>query len=215
MLSLGFNSFGWVSTLVSITIFGVAARQIALMSIYFAGNTRLPMVAGWDNLLPGWFSRLHKRYRTPVNSILFVGVITLAFSLLPLIGVLEEEAFQIQDNAATMFYALIYVVLFAIPFVAIRRFGVKAPLWLKIASASGLIVSLIAGLLLDVSDQSRGPAARIRFEGLRRSRDRECHRRGLVRSAWQTREAGAGALSPTEAIRYRRQELTLVFALPL
>ncbi len=145
VLSLGFNSFGWVSTLVSITIFGVAARQIALMSIYFAGNTRLPMVAGWDNLLPNWFSRLHKRYRTPVNSILFVGVITLAFSLLPLIGVLEEEAFQIQDNAATMFYALIYVVLFAIPFVAIRRFGAKAPLWLKIASASGLIVSLIAG----------------------------------------------------------------------
>jgi amino acid transporter len=145
VLSLGFHSFGWVSTLVSLTIFGVAARQIALMSIYFAGNTRLPMVAGWDNLLPSWFSRLHKRYRTPVNSILFVGVITLAFSLLPLIGVLEEEAFQIQDNAATMFYALIYVVLFAIPFVAIRRFGAKAPLWLKIASASGLIVSLIAG----------------------------------------------------------------------
>lgn len=145
VLSLGFHSFGWVSMLVSVTIFGVAARQIALMSIYFAGNTRLPMVAGWDNLLPGWFSRLHQRYRTPVNSILFVGVITLAFSLLPLIGVLEEEAFQIQDNAATMFYALIYVALFAIPFVAMRRFGARAPLWLKIASASGLLVSLLAG----------------------------------------------------------------------
>ena len=145
VLSLGFNSFGWVSTLVSITIFGVAARQIALMSIYFAGNTRLPMVAGWDNLLPGWFARLHSRYHTPVNSILFVGVVTLAFSLLPLIGVLEEEAFQIQDNAATMFYALIYIVLFAIPFVAINRFGMKTPLWLKLASASGLLVSLIAG----------------------------------------------------------------------
>ncbi len=146
VLSLGFGSFGWVSTVVSITIFGVAARQIALMSIYFAGNTRLPMVAGWDNLLPAWFSRLHKRHRTPVNSILFVGVITLAFSLVPLIGVVEQEAFQIQDNAATMFYALIYIVLFAIPFVSLGRFGVKAPLWLKIASASGLIVSIIAGV---------------------------------------------------------------------
>jgi amino acid transporter len=73
VLSLGFSSFGWVSTLVSLTIFGVAARQFALMSIYFAGNSRLPMVAGWDNLLPGWFARLHKRHRRPVNSILFVG----------------------------------------------------------------------------------------------------------------------------------------------
>ncbi len=144
VLSRGFSSFGWVSTLVSLTIFGVAARQIALMSIYFAGNTRLPVVAGWDNLLPAWFARLHERHRTPVNSIFFVGLITLAFSLASLIGVKEQEAFQLQDNAATTFYALIYIVLFAIPLVAIKRFGVKAPLWLKVAAISGLLVSVIA-----------------------------------------------------------------------
>jgi glutamate:GABA antiporter len=143
VLSLGFGSYGWVSTLISITIFGVAARQIALMSIYFAGNTRLPMVAGWDNLLPPWFAKLHKKYRTPVNSILFVGATTLVFSLAPLIGVKEAEAFQLQDNAASFFYALIYMVLFAIPIVAMKRFGAAAPLWLKIAAALGFIVSLI------------------------------------------------------------------------
>lgn len=143
-LSLGFSSFGWVSLLISFTIFGVAARQIALMSIYFAGNTRLPMVAGWDNRLPAWFARLHQRYRTPVNSILFVGLVTLAFSLASLIGVPEQEAFQIQDNAATTFYALNYIVLFAIPLLATRRFGVKAPLWLKVAAVSGFLVSVIA-----------------------------------------------------------------------
>src|SRR6266849_8081164 len=143
VLSLGFSGFGWVSILISITIFGVAARQIALMSIYFAGNTRLPMVAGWDDLLPAWFARLHKRYRTPVNSILFVGVITLAFSLASLIGVKEQEAFQFQDNAANVFYALIYLVLFAIPIVAMKRFGAQAPWWLKVAAASGFLVSVI------------------------------------------------------------------------
>src|SRR5712691_2488699 len=58
VFSRAFSSFGWLSILISITIFGVAARQIALMSIYFAGNTRLPMVAGWDNLLPVWFAKL-------------------------------------------------------------------------------------------------------------------------------------------------------------
>jgi glutamate:GABA antiporter len=141
VLSLGFGSFGWVSTLISITIFGVAARQIALMSIYFAGNTRLPMVAGWDNLLPAWFAKLHKKYRTPINSILFVGATTLVFSLAPLIGVKEAEAFQFQDNAASVLYALIYMVLFAIPIVAMRRFGSHAPWWLKIAAALGFIAS--------------------------------------------------------------------------
>lgn len=146
VLSIGFSSFGWVSMLVTVTIFGIAARQIALMSIYFAGNTRLPMVAGWDNLLPSWFARLHKRYKTPVNSILFVGLVTLSFSLASLIGVKEQEAFQLQDNAATTFYALIYIVLFAIPLVAIKRFGVKAPLWLKVAAVSGLLVSIVGGV---------------------------------------------------------------------
>lgn len=142
VLSLGFGSFGWVSTLISITIFGVAARQIALMSIYFAGNTRLPMVAGWDNLLPQWFAKLHKKYRTPVNSILFVGATTLVFSLAPLIGVKEAEAFQFQDNAASVLYALIYMVLFAIPIVAMRRFGSRAPWWLKAAAVLGFIASV-------------------------------------------------------------------------
>ena len=142
VFSLAFSSFGWVSLLISITIFGVAARQIALMSIYFAGNTRLPMVAGWDSLLPQWFAKLHKKYRTPVNSILFVGATTLVFSLAPLIGVKEAEAFQFQDNAANIFYALIYMVLFAIPIVAMRRFGSHAPWWLKIAATLGFIASV-------------------------------------------------------------------------
>jgi len=143
VLGRGFGSFGWVSTLISITIFGVAARQIALMSIYFAGNTRLPMVAGWDNLLPEWFAKLHQRYRTPVNSILFVGGTTLVFSLAPLIGVKEAEAFQFQDNAANIFYALIYMVLFAIPIIAMKRFGATAPLWLKAAAILGFLMSVV------------------------------------------------------------------------
>jgi amino acid transporter len=158
VLSLGFSGFGWVSILISITIFGVAARQIALMSIYFAGNTRLPMVAGWDNLLPAWFAKLHQRYRTPVNSILFVGVTTLVFSLAPLLGVKEAEAFQFQDNAANVLYALIYMVLFAIPIVAMKRFGAKAPWWLKAAAALGFLMSVVGAFftlfpIIDVSSR--------------------------------------------------------------
>ena len=36
------------------------------------------------------------------------------------------------------------MVLFAIPLVAIKRFGVKAPLWLKVAAVSGFVVSVVA-----------------------------------------------------------------------
>lgn len=142
VLSLGFSSFGWVGRLISIAILGVVVRQIALMSIYFTGNTRLPMVAGWDRLLPAWFSRLHARHKTPVNSILFVGVVTVAFGLTSLIGVGHQEAFQLLDNAAGVFYASTYMVLFAIPLIGMKSFGVRAPLWLKIVSTSGFLVSL-------------------------------------------------------------------------
>jgi len=143
VLSLAFGSFGWVSLLVSFTIFGIAARQIALMSIYFAGNTRLPMVAGWDRLLPAWFSRLHPKYKTPINSILFVGIVTLVIGAASLSGVHAHEAFQLIDNAGGVFYALTYLVLFAIPLFGMKALGVKAPWWLKIACASGFIVTLI------------------------------------------------------------------------
>jgi amino acid transporter len=143
VLSIGFRSLGVVGTIGSIAILGITVRTIALMSIYFAGNTRLPMVAGWDRLLPAWFSRLHPKYKTPVNSILFVGAVTLVLGLLSLTGVHAQEAFQLIDNAGGIFYALTYLVLFAIPLFGMKALGVKAPLWLKLACASGFIVTLI------------------------------------------------------------------------
>src|SRR5215467_9193080 len=143
VLSIGFRSLGWVGTVGSIAILGITVRTIALMSIYFAGNTRLPMVAGWDRLLPAWFSRLHPRYKTPINSILFVGAVTLVLGLLSLTGVHAQEAFQLLDNTGGIFYALTYLVLFAIPLFGMKALGVRAPWWLKLACASGFIVTLI------------------------------------------------------------------------
>jgi len=50
------------------------------------------MVAGWDHLLPEWFTRLHASYKTPVNSILLLGAVTLADSVAALIGVDPQQA---------------------------------------------------------------------------------------------------------------------------
>jgi amino acid transporter len=143
VLSIGFGSYGWVGIVVSIAIFGVVMRTIALMSMYFTANTRLPMVAGWDRLLPSWFTRLHPKHKTPTNSILFVGAVTLVLGLLSLTGVNAQEAFQLLDNAGGVFYAATYLVLFAIPIIGMKGFGVRSPWWLKVACASGFIASLV------------------------------------------------------------------------
>jgi amino acid transporter len=143
VLSIGLGALGWVGTIGSIAILGIAVRTIALMSIYFTGNARLPMVAGWDRLLPAWFSRLHPKYKTPINSILFVGAVTLVIGFLSLAGVRAQEAFQLLDNAGGVFYALTYLVLFAIPLFGMKAVGVRAPWWLKLACASGFLVTLL------------------------------------------------------------------------
>jgi len=143
VLSQGLRPFGVVANVATITILGLLCVRIAQSSVMFGGNTRLPMVAGWDKLLPDWFTRLHAKYRTPVNSILFVGAATLALGILGLINVGKQEAFQLLWNASGLFYALTYVVMFAIPLIGLRGVKPGPPLWLKIVSLSGLLMTLL------------------------------------------------------------------------
>ena len=146
-LQIGFAGLGFARFIVPVLIVMLLARQIGNVTLIFAGNTRLPMVAGWDRLVPAWFSRLHPRYRTPHNSILFVGALTLGLTLLGQVGVGLQEAYQLIENAAGIFYAFTYMALFAIPLVAARTLGASPPLWLRLMSASGFAVSLLYSVL--------------------------------------------------------------------
>jgi amino acid transporter len=143
VLRVGFAPFGIAGQLVTIAIMMTLAMRIAQTSVNFTGVTRLPMVAGWDRLLPDWFTRLHSTYKTPVNSILLVGGISFVIAMLSLIGVGQAEAFQLLFNAGGMFYALTYVVMFAIPLFGLRGVTPRPPLWLKVVSLSGLLMTLL------------------------------------------------------------------------
>jgi glutamate:GABA antiporter len=69
--------------------------------------------------------------------------VTLVIGIASLTGVHAHEAFQLIDNAGGVFYALTYLVLFAIPLFGMNALGVRSPWWLKLACASGFIVTLI------------------------------------------------------------------------
>lgn len=146
-LTMGFAGLGFAPYIVPTLIALLLVRQIGNVTLIFAGNTRLPMVAGWDRLVPAWFAKLHPKYRTPYNSILFVGAITLAFTLAGQIGVGVQEAFQLLENAAGILYAFTYLALFAIPLFGAAKLGVKPPLWLRVAAAAGFAVSLLYSIL--------------------------------------------------------------------
>jgi amino acid transporter len=148
LLSVGFGPLGAVAAIVPLTLSCMIAVRFAQASVNFAGSTRLPMVAGWDSLLPAWFTRLSERYTTPVNSILFVGAATFVLSTLGLIGVGKQEAFQLLWNSAGMFYAVTYMAMFAVPLFGLRNAPMKAPWWVKACALSGL---LMTGLYLSLS----------------------------------------------------------------
>lgn len=143
VLSVGFGPLGFIAGIASLTIVALLSIRLAQSSVMFAGNTRLPMVAGWDNLLPAWFTKMHARYKTPVNSILFVGAATLVMGIVGLIGVGKQEAFQLLWNASGVFYALTYLVMFAIPLFGLRASGQEPPLWLKAAAFCGFAMTLL------------------------------------------------------------------------
>ena len=142
-LVAGFQGLGVARLIVPLLILLLLLRQLGSLTLIFAGNTRLPMVAGWDGLLPEWFTRLHPRYHTPRNSILFVGALTLVLSLAGQMGVGVQEAFQLLDNAAGILYAFTYLALFAIPILAARRLPIPPPPWLRVASVSGFAVTAL------------------------------------------------------------------------
>ena len=122
-----------VATLIVVSI-------LAGASISFNAVIRLPMVAGWDRLLPAWLSRLHPRFKTPVGSILCVAIATFCLTLFGNFGVGAQEAFQFLNNTAIVSWALTYLVMFSIPLIAR---GENAPLTVRAAAISGFGMTLL------------------------------------------------------------------------
>ncbi|MGO8992008.1 MAG: APC family permease [Polyangiaceae bacterium] len=120
-----------------------AAVTITNGSAMLAGITRLPMVAGWDGLLPEWFTRLSPRARAPVNSILFVSGVTIVLAVTGLAGVGHQEAFQLLISLTLVFWALAYLVMFAIPIIGRGQGLPRPPVWLRVAAASGFAMTLL------------------------------------------------------------------------
>lgn len=147
VLSIAFHRFARAGIVGPVVILLLVGRQLGACTLAVAGSTRLPMVAGWDHLLPQWFSKLHPKYKTPVNSILFVAVMILLAGLASLAGVGQQEAFQILDNASGIFYSLTYLVMFALPLIGLRKGGHAPPLWLRGAAVSGFAMTLLYSVL--------------------------------------------------------------------
>ena len=126
--------FAWVcifpiaGAIASIAIILMTVRTIAATSVHVTGSSRLPMVAGWDGLLPGWFSRCI-RSQNPGQLDLFRRRGYPGDCIASQIGAGIQEAFQLVDNAANVFYGIVYFMMFAIPIFGAAAIRSGAPLW--------------------------------------------------------------------------------------
>jgi amino acid transporter len=102
------------------------------------------MVAGWDGIVPEWFTRLDPRWKTPTRSIAVIVLLAIAMGILATIGTGAQEAFQLMNSAGNLFFGVYYLMMFSIPLVVGGRFGVRAGKWLKLGAVSGLAVTLLA-----------------------------------------------------------------------
>jgi amino acid transporter len=141
--ALGTRHLPALAWLVPVASVAIGLRAMAWGSAAFAGVTRLPMVAGWDGLVPAVFTRLHPRFRTPLWSVAFLAVVALGLGLVGMAGVGAQEAWQLFGNACLVFYALTYLVMFGIPIVAPRTLPRRPGLALRLACVSGFAMTLL------------------------------------------------------------------------
>jgi amino acid transporter len=137
-----------IGNLIAMTaIFLIEVRLLGAASMIFTGATRLPMTAGWDELVPRWFTRLHPRWRTPVNSISCMAVLVFMLLVLSTAGVHAQEAYQLLSNASITHYEIAYLAMFAVPLVGRAALRRKLPTWLKFTSIAGVLSTLFSLLI--------------------------------------------------------------------
>jgi amino acid transporter len=125
-------------------ILALAISVIAQYALIISETSRLPMVAGWDGILPEWFSRLSPRFGTPVRSIVLIVSVSVAACILATqFSSGAQEAFQLITVEAAFLYDIYFAMMFLIPLTVGSRFGKPAGVGLKIAAATGLLVTVI------------------------------------------------------------------------
>lgn len=122
-------------------------RLLGAVSYLMTGVSRLPLAVGWNNMIPAWFTRLDKRWKTPTNSILCTSGLLFIMILLATTGVHAQEAFQLLSNASLTHYEVAYVVMFSIPLLGAAGLRRSLPRWLKWTSVVGLGATLFSLLI--------------------------------------------------------------------
>jgi len=144
-IALGNQGIGNLFAITAILL--LEMRLLGAVSYLMTGVSRLPLAVGWDALIPGWFTRLHRRWKTPTNSILCTSGLLFLMIVLASAGVHTQEAFQLLSNASLTHYEVAYLAMFAIPLVGAASLRQSLPGWLKWISVVGFCATSFSLLI--------------------------------------------------------------------
>ncbi len=147
LLQAGFGSegVGGVITAASVALSMLALLAAVVISVGMLA--RLPMVAGWDGLLPRWWSDLHPHFKTPSKAIAAVTVTLFLLGFVSLWGAGNNEAAQVAAAVSVGGFSMVYLLLFGAVLFGFRTHSVKWSIGLKLAAMTGFVVSGCAFVL--------------------------------------------------------------------
>jgi amino acid transporter len=95
--------------------------DVGALGAWMAAIARLPFVAGMDGFLPGAFTRIHPRWRTPYVALLVGGVSTALLLIVSLAGQQAEQAYRVLVSQGVILYFIPYLYMFVVLLALQRR----------------------------------------------------------------------------------------------
>jgi amino acid transporter len=144
VMHAGFGSSGLGVTLTLIAVGTLSIALIAGPVIFIGMVARLPMVAGWDGLLPGWRSELHPTFRTPSKAISAVAASLMLMGAFSLWGAGNQEAVQVTLAAGIASLCLMYMLLFGVILFGFRSRAWRPGIGIRMAALAAFSVAFLS-----------------------------------------------------------------------
>jgi amino acid transporter len=125
----------WFATPLAIVM---AVSLAGGLGAWYAGSTRIPFVAGFNNALPTALGRVHPRWGSPWVALLVQGVLTLGFIAVTMWGSTVREAYQVLLRSSV----ITTLIPFCYMFLGLIRLT-DEPAWKRVAGATGFAVSAV------------------------------------------------------------------------
>ncbi|RBY94650.1 amino acid permease [Blastococcus sp. TBT05-19] len=123
----------------TILVLGGIAGILTSWNGFLIGASRLVYALAQSGMLPRWFGRLHPRYRTPGNALIFIGGLSV---LAPLFG-RQTLVWMVDAGGLSIIVAYVMV---ALSFVVLRRRepGMDRPFRAPGGTATGVVAAVLA-----------------------------------------------------------------------